>query len=305
MGDILTSTGRMDLTKAIPFPSPLSLFIEPTNVCNFKCDFCPESLPDYKQQAGYYGHMKAALWTKIVKDIDSLPTRLRLARFWMLGEPLLCPSLPGMITELGALGAARRELFTNGTLLGTRAAELMRAGISKVRISVYDVESETYREILHQATEFRRLRGYRISPEIEARLVMRSPTREQRARFCRDFDDLAEIRSFEPDLHNWGGDLVQIGNARTGTRQVCPWPFYQLAIHADGRVSACCVDWRSQLVVGDLNSQSLMEIWQGEPLRKIQDAHRRGARRELEACRECTAFYDHVDNMDSLLEPRS
>ena len=43
---------RQKLSIAIPLRMPLTLFVDPTNYCNFKCSFCARSFNDYKKFIG-------------------------------------------------------------------------------------------------------------------------------------------------------------------------------------------------------------------------------------------------------------
>jgi len=40
---------RISLADQVPLRGPLSIFVEPTNICNFKCVFCPESFSNYEE----------------------------------------------------------------------------------------------------------------------------------------------------------------------------------------------------------------------------------------------------------------
>ena len=43
-------------------------------------------------------------------------------------------------------------------------------------------------------------------------------------------------------------------------KEVCAFPFYTLAIHVDGNVSPCCVDWRKEEILGNIKESNLKEI---------------------------------------------
>jgi radical SAM protein with 4Fe4S-binding SPASM domain len=133
---------------------------------------------------------------------------------------------------------------------------------------------------------------------------------EENATFLRNFTGLADEIQLEPVM-NWNdpddGNLSGMNNEellQTGffnnKKKACPFPFYTLVIHSDLRVSVCCVDWNKKVVVGDLKSQSLQEIWQGEALYQFQLLHLQGRRKELEGCRNCTFLHTAPDNLDNL-----
>ena len=58
-------------------------------------------------------------------------------------------------------------------------------------------------------------------------------------------------------------------------RIACPWSNNTMAIHQDGSVVACAVDYEGRFKVGNLNDISIAEAWSrlGEQLRKIHNSH--------------------------------
>ena len=146
--DALRKAPRTDLNDTFPLSVPLALYVEPTNVCNFRCVLCPESFPDYQARAGYYQRMSMPLYEKIVADILEMG-RIRSLKLYFEGEPLLNPDLPLMVSMAREAGIADRiEVTSNGSLLNARrATELIEAGLDYLQISVYSVNDSGHREI--------------------------------------------------------------------------------------------------------------------------------------------------------------
>jgi radical SAM protein with 4Fe4S-binding SPASM domain len=133
---------------------------------------------------------------------------------------------------------------------------------------------------------------------------------EENAEFLSLFGGIGDEVALEPVM-NWNdpeeGDLSQMErDARLSLdyyklkKQVCPFPFYTLVVHADLRVSVCCVDWAKETVVGDLRHETLAQIWRGEKLRAFQLMHLQGRAGEHKACRDCTYRHTAPDNIDGL-----
>jgi radical SAM protein with 4Fe4S-binding SPASM domain len=77
-----------------------------------------------------------------------------------------------------------------------------------------------------------------------------------------------------------------------------------MAVNADGTVVACCADWTRKTLVGNVNTQRLQDIWNGESLHKLRFLHSIGNRAGNDACRNC-AILDSLpeeDILDSLSE---
>ena len=91
---------RIILRNSIPLNTPLGLFIDPTNMCNFKCRFCPRNSKDFSQYAGQYCHMDRRLFEKIIDDLQEFPENIKNVRLYYLGEPFLCPDFLLMLKML-------------------------------------------------------------------------------------------------------------------------------------------------------------------------------------------------------------
>jgi len=323
----LRNSPRVDLSQAVPLAAPFTVFIEPTNVCNFSCVMCPESFPDYQELAGYYQRMPMKLYEKILADLLELG-RIKTLKFYFEGEPLLNPDLPKMIRMAKTAGVSDRvELTTNASLIDDRrAAELVDSGLDYVRISIYSIDDQDHKtltgskfapaQILENVKRLKRAREERgaSNPVIYAQYLHESPMGEER--FRKTYTGVADELGMD-FRHNWNGSdqrdngFVTIGYSPDGEglqrnfssrKQVCPEPFYTLAVKANGDVSCCCIDWAGQLKVGSVRESTLAEIWRGEKLREIQRLHVAKRRVDIPACRDCTLIYNFPDNLDGLTE---
>lgn len=79
-------------------------------------------------------------------------------------------------------------------------------------------------------------------------------------------------------------------------RLYCNYPSQRLMILASGLAIPCCVDWKSEMVVGDFNKQSLLQIWTGEAIEQLRSELKRNVFIS-EICKNCTSFqaYDRPE----------
>jgi radical SAM protein with 4Fe4S-binding SPASM domain len=82
-------------------------------------------------------------------------------------------------------------------------------------------------------------------------------------------------------------------------KEVCAYPFYVLAVNSDGGVSLCGNDWSHETVVGNVASESLKDIWQGERLYQFRKMMLEGRRKENKACGDCYYLQIVPDNLDA------
>ena len=286
-----------------PPPFPAVLFVEPTNACNFRCGVCPESLSDYKTQAGYFQRMMPETWDAVFQSICNAPPPggedpmrpVDTIRFWGMGEPLLNPALPTMIHDVRHL-ARRTELATNGTLLNYYAEALIDSHLSYLRVSIYggteDYSQQVGRnysakQVLDAVKFFRDARTARGSktPFLTAHLMAPESDIPE---FKATYEGIADHLSIDVH-HNWGGSesrLVSISN-EPAKQDLCPKPFRELYVKSNGDVSVCCLDWDGKLIVGNVLKQSLQEIWEGPLVIGIRAKHEQGRKGDLVACRDC------------------
>ena len=317
----LRSNGRRDMRQAAPLPFPLTVHIETTNVCNFRCVHCPTGMADYAEQAGYYQHMPMELYRKIIADMVEFGEPVKSLKMYHLGEPLLNRNLATMIRMAREAGITERIEITSNCALLTRerAIELLDCGLEYLRVSVYGTEDAVHaaltkskanpRQILENVRQLKALRDERglRTPFLIAQTLAQSP--EENARFKELWSPVVDEVSLEYP-HDWNG----VGNAQFTTssqgrdwdacfpqqKQACAFPFYTLAVRANGSVVTCCVDWNGGTTVGDVRHQSLLEIWRGERLLKLQMMHLERRRHENSSCANCTALYRSPDSVDEL-----
>ena len=121
----------MELTDR--FGRPLrSLRISVTDRCNLRCQYCmPETDYAWLPRESVLSFEEIALLADVFADLGA--DRVRLTG----GEPLLRRDLASLIETLAVKPAIQDlALTTNGVLLGRHAAELRRAGLQRITVSL-------------------------------------------------------------------------------------------------------------------------------------------------------------------------
>lgn len=79
------------LIDILPLDRPLSLLIESSDKCNFKCNFCPTSdLNLMKNTSGRnYGDIDFELYKKVIDDLKLFKNKINTLHLHKSGEPLL------------------------------------------------------------------------------------------------------------------------------------------------------------------------------------------------------------------------
>ena len=95
-------------------------------------------------------------------------------------------------------------------------------------------------------------------------------------------------RNVEPTVWkklNWG--IADDGVSLPQERYPCRSLWESVTINSDGKVSACCIDWKQALITGDLNKESILDLWNGEELKDLREVHREGREETLPLCSQC------------------
>jgi radical SAM protein with 4Fe4S-binding SPASM domain len=318
----LNLDGRVALQDVIPLSTPFLLYVDPSSACNFSCQFCPTGHRDLLKASEYTRSvMKFELFEKLIQDLDVFPEPLKVMRMNKIGEPLLNKKLPAMISLAKASGRVRYiDLATNAALFSPDLlTRLVAAGLDRMNVSLEGISQEQYAKHAKVEVDFeqlveniRWLYAHRGDCEVTIKIPGNYLTADDKTRFFDLFGNYCDrifVEELAPiwpefDVEKRAGVEMQ---DRTGQyrqsleeKDVCTYIFYAMAINADGTVSACCPDWDQKLIVGDLNRESLREIWNSPALHDLRLQHLRGARRDNPLCKACGHIkYAQADNIDA------
>ncbi|MCC8991026.1 MAG: radical SAM protein [Streptococcus sp.] len=313
---------RVSLVDAVPLPAPFTIYIEPTNVCNFKCLYCPESFSDFKERSGGFFNLKMNDFLNIANQIEDFGG-VKAINFYMMGEPFANPYLCEFIKISKDRNLANNLTVTsNGSLIKEKYFEpLLNSGLDYLRISIYGgnetqhtirTQSKYHLSTIHKnVTDFKKYRDSfkKTYPYIYVKMID-SMDAQENEQFRHLFSDASDEVFIEPVM-NWNdpsdGNLalrpiedLLASEYFSNRKHVCPFPFYTLIIHADMQVSVCCVDWEKNAVVGNLRFESLNDIWMGEKMHQFRMIHLERNRKIIQACQNCTYIFTAPDNIDAL-----
>jgi len=299
--------------KDFPLATPVEVMIDVSNLCNFRCLFCPTGDPELLESVGRpKGNMEFDLFCKIIDDIGKFNKRVKYLHLYKDGEPFLNKDLGRMIAYVKSKDiAVSVETTSNGVLIDeTRAIEIIEAGLDRIRISVAQVNDTGYKNITQTYSDYKTIRKNvkflyyekvrRKSPlEINCKILDCGFSDTEINKFLDDFGFISDGVSCDT-LMGWSltdvKDFTLGLPIETGTdgfiplnrnRKVCPTPFYTLAINFNGLVSVCCVDWSWGTIVGDVSRESLFDIWNGRKMKEFRILHLRGERVKIKPCANC------------------
>ncbi len=235
--------------------------IETVNRCNGGCSFCPVSVKNEKRE---YVKMTDQLFKKIIDQLAEIDYSGRLALF-SNNEPLLDDRILDFHKYAREkLLNARMHLYTNGTLLTKDIFVELIKYLDELII-------DNYNQNLDLIPASKMIEEYaEENPEIKEKvtIVLRKPN---------------EI------LTSRGGDAPNRTEVNIENGISCVYPFQQLIIRPDGKVSLCCNDPLGKSTMGDANEESLLDIWNGEKFNFVRKQIING-RENYEHCKRCDVF---------------
>lgn len=316
---------RQKLADIIPIPTPFTLFITPSQLCNFKCSYCTQSLGvDVKKKIGFKLQLlDDETFLKLADQATEFPGKFKRVLLTGLGEPLVNPNISDMVTKLVGLDVAEKyEIFTNASLLTHGMSDrLISSGLTYLRISIQGLSSQQYKSVTGTKINYDELLGnikyfyeHRINCKVYIKIIDALLNDEaDKKRFFDLFGNICDnifiehLLNAQPSMTDHYNDKV--GNAATFygedsvDREVCPYIFYAIQTDADGNVFPCPpLGLPLSFSLGNINDISLIDIWNGGKLRSLRLLHLKGDRNNHPVCGKCNcykAFTPESDNIDN------
>ncbi|WP_028329682.1 radical SAM/SPASM domain-containing protein [Brachyspira alvinipulli] len=304
--------GRVYLKDVLPLDTPFKIEIEPTSACNFKCIYCRHSAVNIKPE-----FMTMETFDKIIEGAKKFPKKIKTFNFVGIGEPLLNKYIYEMIPKANEI-ANDTVLVTNGSLLTEENSnKLIKSGIKTIRVSLQGINSEDYYKTCAYKINFKKFLNnikylYENKPDT-MKLFLKMPdiainTEVKKKIFYELFEDKCDYLTIQNigNLYNNidYSNIIINKNSKSNSLLVCPQPFYFILINVNGYVYPCCHAY-DDFYIGNIYEQSLVNIWNGEKLKKLRIEHLNGNRNKIPICKNCDIlnyFYNEYDDIDNYTE---
>lgn len=261
-------------------PKNNEIRFEISTVCNYECIMCARDKLRRKKEIMPTDKFRYYL-DKIIGESD----QYQVLSFPGLGEPLLDPEFKEKAIIARDRGL-KLLLLTNGSKLSVQLfKELADIGFESIRVSFYGFNFTTYNKVhgLSNGNYFQMIKEnlteicsikkdakilmtYNVIPDINDSDVDRWIS------YWEPLADLVEV--WRP--HNWvyGRSYREV---QSQLKRTCgrPWTT-PLQIQVDGTINMCCFDFNGDLTLGDLNNQTLSEVFESEMFKKILKCHKSG-----------------------------
>ena len=253
---------------------PRYLSIQTTSMCNASCVFCP-----HPAVRDLFPHriMSMPLYKKIIDECSGYKDIERII-LYMNNEPLTDPDIIKRIDcAKEKVPWAKVHILTNGLLLTDEMADkLLKSSLDWIGISFhgirkdtierstgidYDIALERINNFINKAGSCKNLKDYLMLTFIKHRYLTLEEKKETED-YWRS-KGIERISSFDGPISRAGNvqDLPAVHNREKIVGCASIWADEMIHIVEDGKVVLCCMDWKREVILGDLNNESIFEIW--------------------------------------------
>lgn len=249
---------------------PKILEVQFHNKCNSNCLICP-----YKDMNYNYEKMSKELFEKFLSEIDE--NKLKRIIPYLNNEPFLSTDFINMVKMIrNKFKKIEIEISSNVSMIKEiDIVEMSKLNITELRLSVFGYEKSTYNKMmpcLNYEKTFEKLQM--ISSVMKdsntiISIVMIDNGEINEQEFI-DMKFLCDKLGFK--FERWGfldrSDNVTYNSNNIYNENVSSCeqnrPLERMHILSDGRVIFCCQDWSHSLIVGNINNNTISEVWNSE-----------------------------------------
>ena len=237
-----------------------------SGLCNRTCVFCPRANPAVYPNVNE--HIPAELYEKTMKELAEVDYD-GMILYSAFSEPLLYKRIEVLIKmSKEYCPKVRVEATTDGDFVTPdKMRTLFDAGLDTLMISLYDGPDQVgkFQAIMAEAEV------------TEPQVILRERW-------------LPPDKHFGITLSNRAGmvEIPEIGVVKLAEpiKRPCYYPFYQVLVDYDGSVLLCPHDWAKKLIVGNLNRQSIHELWDSRVMKRVRYSLAK-ADRNFPPCDKC------------------
>ena len=264
---------------------PTMLQLESSTACSARCIFCPHSELKRPQ-----GSMSDELYIKILND--AARCGIKQVLLFLNGEPFIFSRIFQWLDELRSRGMTT-IFYTNASHLDSeKAARLVRYSdtVTNMIFSVSGIDQLTHHDIMgldhervkNNITNFMSVNQGKIP--CVAQMPLFSKTESWVDQWQKLWEPIVGT-AHTTCMYNYAGRIHDRLETRL-PRKYCG-RLDHLYVLWDGRVCLCCMDSEGEVILGNLNNQSVSEVFNSVMMNSFRDSHRRECWDNLSLCNVC------------------
>lgn len=278
---------------------PRRILFEMTSNCNYFCRMCPQHNLKRPRM-----DILAETYIKIVDEIDK--HGVEGLYLYHIGEALLHPNFKDILEHVNVkkhLGAI--WLSTNGEFFTEDKVNfVLNSNIDWINYSAHAVTRETYYAVIGKdkfdtvqsnLENYYSLKGVENLPRkpfLHCQMIEQESTKHEVDLFISKHYKRAEVVSINML------EFANLPNNNFGFQQRERKPLKNCLrverndcfIFSNGVVTLCDAAYNGEIYLGNINEQSLYDIWNGDKRKEVLKLNEEGRMSEIEFCRECSDY---------------
>ncbi len=309
-----------DLDKEYKINKITQLNMEVFGGCNLACPMCPQGLEDGREK-DFKKSLNLELFTKIVDQ--AVPLGLKYVNLSGSGEPLLNKNLEQFIKYLSSKKLISM-IYTNGQLLTRKRFEsLCEAGISIIKVSCMGWDKESYkhwmskdsfdevRQNLKECLISQKENNYKTFLQTNHLIQDYNQKDHQLKQYKKNWIEYLNIKAEIWMAHNWSGiydkkEISRDNKKENIVKRSCGRPLGTvIEIRAGGigkskgAVVPCpnVLGHDSRAVLGHLDSETLMDVVNGEKYVELRKNHIDKKFDKVDYCKNCDHLIEYPESL--------
>ena len=271
------------------FPSHVD--IEISSACNLRCPMCYTITDDFKKKVNV-GMMDFEFYKKLIDECAR--NNLFSIRISFRGESFIHKDVFEMIKYAKDAGIKEVSSLTHGGMLNEeKFRKLIDLNLDWLTIS-FDGIGETYNKIRAPNNYDEQVAKIKRFHEIKKELGVVKPIIKVQSVIPAIAENPVEFYdTFEPIVDQIGANpLIDYSHKALDSEFIenftCPVLWQRLVIGSDGKVLLCSQDEYGMAIVGDVNEESIYDIWHGKKLNDARESHlKKMGVEEVSPCKLC------------------
>lgn len=263
------------------------------NLCNANCIICP-----YREIHDNKVFMEDRQFDKLLTEIGDKEILLIP---YLNNEPFLDSSFCDKLEKINKrCPNSKIEISTNLSVVNAQVIQqLEKLNIYEFRISIFGYKKDTYKKMMpgldynktwNNLQLFLKSNLKNSIPKISITMIEHEEVEQEEYRLMKDMCAEHEI-----GFNQWGF-LDRAGNNSYYKNDIkneniigCEQnrPIERMHILSDGTVIICCQDWRREVTLGNINDNTIEEIWNGKKYNNVRASIYDENKKCIELCEKC------------------
>lgn len=275
---------------------PLMVCYELRNRCNLNCIMCYN---DHHKEP--HASLSLEVVEKTLKEAKDLKVPSLLIS--MAAEIMTYKDIKEVLRASKESGAMDIFIGTNGLLLNDDIIKyIVDQKFTRITISVDAATNETYKKIrnvnqldrlesnINKIIDYKKKVGSQF-PFVRVTFVLQNENKHEVNQFVEKWKDRADYIDFQRLVFNTHiKSDVEVDTTKIKD-PFCAYPFYALNVWANGNITPCCSFYGTDMVLGNVYKDSLIDVWNGKKLQEIRDQIKE--RKYNPNCAKCLYYKDN------------